>query len=97
VATMPLIAAALGVFALVVLPITNGFSRLIEHQADVYALETTRNAPAFIGAMTRLADQNLAELEPARIVEVLLYNHPSLGRRLAYARRFLAEQGAGAA
>jgi Zn-dependent protease with chaperone function len=97
VATMPLSAAALGVFALVVLPITNGFSRLIEHQADVYALETTRNAPAFIGAMTRLADRNLAELEPARIVEVLLYNHPALGRRLAYARRFLAEQGAGAA
>jgi hypothetical protein len=36
--------------------------------------------------MTRLANQNLAELEPPRLIELVLYNHPSVGRRLAYAR-----------
>ncbi len=85
-ATMPLVAAILGVFALVSLPLTNGFSRLVEHQADVYALESTRDPQAFISAMTRLANQNLAELEPPRIIEFMLHNHPSVGRRLAYAR-----------
>lgn len=92
-ATMPLLGAALAVFALITLPLTNGFSRWVEHQADVYALEATRKPNAFISAMTRLANQNLAELEPARIVEFLLYNHPSIGRRLATARRFIAEEG----
>ena len=85
-ATMPLLAAVFGVFALIFLPLTKGFSRRVEHQADVYALSTTRDPEAFIGAMTRLANQNLAELDPPRPVEFMLYNHPSIGRRLAYAR-----------
>lgn len=87
-ATLPLVAAALGIFGLVTLPITNGFSRHVEHQADVYALEVTGKSAAFISAMTRLANQNLAELEPTWIVEFLLYNHPSVGRRLAFARTY---------
>lgn len=85
-ATMPLIAATLGAFGLVTLPLTNGFSRWVEHQADVYALESTRMSGAFISAMTRLANQNLSEVEPSPIVEFLLYNHPSIGRRLAFGR-----------
>lgn len=83
-ATMPLIAATLGVFGLVTLPLTNGFSRWVEHQADVYALESTRMSTAFISAMTRLANQNLSEVEPSPVIEFLLYNHPSVGRRLAF-------------
>lgn len=83
-ATMPLIAATLGVFGLVTLPLTNGFSRWVEHQADVYALQTTQMSGAFISAMTRLANQNLAEVAPSPIIEFLLYNHPSIGRRLAF-------------
>jgi len=93
-ATLPLVAAALGIFGLVTLPITNGYSRHIEHQADVYALESTGKTAAFISAMTRLANQNLADLEPAWIIEFLLYNHPSTGRRLAYARRREARDNA---
>ena len=85
-ATMPLIAAALGAFGLVTLPLTNGFSRWVEHQADVYALESTGMTDAFIGAMTRLANQNLSEAEPSPIIEFLLYNHPSIGRRLAFGK-----------
>lgn len=87
-ATMPLVGAALAAFALVTLPLTNGYSRRVERQADVYALETTRKPDAFISAMTRLANQNLAELEPAWFVEFLLYNHPSTARRLALGRRY---------
>ena len=88
VATLPLIAAALGVFGLVTMPLTNGFGRLVERQADAYALDTTHNTAAFIAAMTRLANQNLAEAEPAPWVEFLLHDHPSIGRRLAFARRY---------
>ncbi|HLY30401.1 MAG TPA: M48 family metallopeptidase [Ktedonobacterales bacterium] len=87
-ATMPLIAAALGVFGLVTLPLVNGFSRRVEHQADIYALESTGKVDAFISAMTRLANQNLAELNPSPLVEFLLYNHPSIGKRLAFAQRY---------
>lgn len=92
-ATMPLIGAALGVFGLVVMPLSNGFSRWVEHQADVYALRITGNVTAFLGAMTRLANQNLAEEQPSAWVEALLYSHPSIGHRLAFGRRYAAEHG----
>jgi STE24 endopeptidase len=91
-ATMPLIAATLGIFGLVTLPLTNGFSRWVEHRADVYALRATGMTGAFISAMTRLANQNLAEAYPSPIIEFLLYNHPSIGRRLAFGRAWARER-----
>lgn len=90
-ATMPLIAATLGVFGLVTLPLANGFSRWVEHRADVYALRTTGMTDAFISAMTRLANQNLAEAYPSPIIEFLLHSHPSIGRRLAFGRAWARE------
>ena len=56
--------------------------------ADEYALESTHNAPAFIGAMEKLADQNLSELQPEPWVEYLLYTHPPIQKRLDLARAF---------
>ncbi len=96
-ATLPLLAVALGIFGLVTMPLVNGVSRWIEAQADIYALETTGKTDAFISAMTRLANQNLAELEPAPWIEFLLYNHPSIGKRLAMGQEYAAKQAAGAA
>jgi Zn-dependent protease with chaperone function len=89
-ATMPLIAAAFGIFSVVTTPLANGFTRVIEHQADVYALESTGNPAAYISCMTRLANQNLAEAQPPAWVEFLLYDHPSPGSRIAYGRRYAA-------
>jgi STE24 endopeptidase len=94
VATMPLLAAALGTFGLVTMPLTNRFSRWVEQQADAYALETTKNTTAFVGAMTRLANQNLAEADPAPWIEFLLHDHPSIRRRLDFARRYAAAHAA---
>src|SRR5947209_2725571 len=79
---LALVALALG---LVQVPLGNGFSRWIERQADDFALATTGNAPAFIGAMERLARLNLAERRPSRLKEIVLYSHPALERRIARA------------
>lgn len=87
-AAMPLFALALGAYGLVTMPLSNAYSRWRENRADVYALETTHNPLAFTGAMEKLADQNLAELEPEPWVEFLLYDHPSIGKRLALARAY---------
>lgn len=81
---LALVATALG---LVQLPLANGFSRWIEQQADDFALATTGNARAFIGAMERLGGLNLAERRPSRFKEIFLYSHPALERRIARAER----------
>jgi len=93
VAGLPLLALGLGAFAVVTMPLGNGFSRHVEAAADRYALETTGKPGAFISAMVRLADQNLAEYSPPRWVEVLLYDHPALSRRVAAAEAYRAGHG----
>jgi STE24 endopeptidase len=79
---LALVATALG---LVQVPLTNGFSRFIERQADDFAVSTTGNTAAFVSAMERLGALNLAERRPSRLKEIFLYSHPSLDRRIARA------------
>lgn len=89
-AALPVIGLGLALANLALLPATNGLSRALERQADRFALEKTRDAASFIGAMRRLAEQNLAELQPPRWVEWLLYDHPPIAKRLAMAERWRA-------
>jgi STE24 endopeptidase len=76
----------MGAFGVITLPLGNAFTRWRERLADRYALVTTHKPEAFIGAMTRLANQNLSEVDPEPWVEFLLYSHPAIGKRIAMAR-----------
>jgi STE24 endopeptidase len=87
-ATIPLLLALIGAFGLVVMPIGNSYSRLIEYQADEYALQSTGMVQAFKGAMTRLANQNLSDVEPSPLIEFLFHDHPSVGKRLKHADKY---------
>src|SRR5438874_4645424 len=88
VATIPFVLVLTGLFGLIVMPIGNGLSRAIEYQADEYALQTTKMVGVFKSAMTRLANQNLADVEPSPLVEFLFHDHPSIGKRLKHADAF---------
>lgn len=87
-ATLPLLMVALAVFGLVTMPLGNIWSRWREVLADEYALQMTGQPQAFISAMTRLANQNLADAEPPAWVEFLLHSHPSISKRVALAQSF---------
>jgi len=86
IAALPVFVLAMGAFGLLTLPLANAFSRWRERQAAAYALQMTGNGPAFASALTRLANQTLAEAAPAPWVEGLLYSHPALGKRIAMAQ-----------
>jgi STE24 endopeptidase len=87
-ATIPLLLALMGAFGLIVMPIGNGLSRAIEYQADEYALQSTGMVEPFKSAMTRLANQNLSDVEPSPIIEFLFHDHPSVNKRLKHADNF---------
>lgn len=91
-ATLPFLFTLLGIFGFVIMPLSNGLSRLVEYQADEYALQATSKVTAFKSAMTRLANQNLAEIEPSPLVEFLFHSHPSIRKRLQHADEF-AQRG----
>lgn len=88
VAAMPLLVIVMGVYGLVTMPIGNAFSRWREHRADEYALKVTGRGEAYASALTRLANQNLADADPEPWVEFLLYSHPALGKRISMAESY---------
>lgn len=88
IAALPLLFLYLSLFGLLTSPITNIQSRKYEWEADTFALETTKDKNSFISAMEKLADQNLADKTPNKIVEFLFHSHPSLEKRIEFAKNF---------
>jgi STE24 endopeptidase len=86
VAAFPALMLILGAYGLVTMPLENAISRWRERKADEYALQVTGKGEAFASAFTRLANQNLGEVEPEKWVVFLFYSHPPLGERIARAR-----------
>ena len=90
-AGLPLLLLVGGVCSFVFLPVANALSRSHERRADRYALEMTRQPEAFISAMKRLSQQNMAEEYPSRLVQWLFYSHPPIRERIDVAKRWAAQ------
>ncbi len=81
-AALPLLTLWLGVYSLVTAPIGNLLSRKYEFEADRYAVERTKNTPAFVSTMQKLATMNLADTAPHPLIEFFFYSHPSIEKRI---------------
>ncbi len=86
VAAFPALMLIFDLYSLVITPLQNAFSRWRERLADEYALIMTGKPQAFAGALTRLANQNLSEVDPEPWVVWLFYSHPPLKERIERAR-----------
>jgi len=85
VAAFPALGLIFGVYGLITMPIENAVSRWRESMADDYALRVTGKKEAFASAFTRLANQNLGEVDPEKWVVFMFHSHPPLGERIAKA------------
>jgi STE24 endopeptidase len=85
-AGLPLLALLLGGLGLLVTPLAAAWSRRLEREADADALAVTRAPGAFVAAMERLGELNLAERRPSRLKTLLFATHPPLEERIAFAR-----------
>ena len=88
VAAFPALGLIFGAYGLVTMPLENAVSRWRESMADDYALQSTGKREAFASAFTRLANQNLGEVDPEKWVVFMFYSHPPLGERIAKAHRW---------
>jgi STE24 endopeptidase len=88
IAGLPLLLLAAGAVSFLAVPLAHAMSRAYERSADRFALNLTRNPEAFISAMRRLGNQNLAEEHPSKIVQWLFYSHPPMRERIAAAQAF---------
>jgi len=87
-AAFPALTLVMSLYGLLTMPLQNGFSRWREHLADLYALQTTGKNEAFASGFTRLANQNLSEIDPEKWVVFLFYSHPPLGERIDMAKNW---------
>jgi Zn-dependent protease with chaperone function len=79
-----LLLIALGL-TLVTGPAANALSRRWEQKADRFALELTGDRAAYEQTFRRLAASNLSDLDPPKLVYLLLFTHPTPPQRLAAA------------
>jgi len=85
---LPLLALIAAVYSFFTSPLSAGISRKFEFEADRYAIDTTRDPDALESTMRKLAEQNLANDEPNKLVEFWTYSHPSIKRRIEAARNY---------
>jgi len=88
VAAFPALGLIFGAYGLITMPIENAISRWRESMADDYALQATGKKEAFASAFTRLANQNLGEVDPEKWVVLMFYSHPPLGERISKANHW---------
>jgi len=89
-ANLPLLALVSTVISFLLLPLLNTWMRHNERQADRYAFAAIPAVEPFITAMSKLAEQNLAERTPSRWIEICFHSHPAISRRINAAQAWAA-------
>ncbi|MFN2385866.1 MAG: M48 family metallopeptidase [Thermoanaerobaculia bacterium] len=91
--SLPLLALLLAVFAELSLPVSNAYSRHVEHNADVFSLEATHGVVPDLprvaaSSFQKLGEINLSDPSPPPFIRLWLYSHPPVGERLAFAASY---------
>jgi len=88
VASMPLIVGTIGLISFIAQPMTNSFTRAIEHEADQFGLEVTQLNDAGARAFIKLGAGNKSNPEPNPLIKAFVYTHPPLVERIRYALEY---------
>ena len=87
-ASFPLLLLLIGIFMLLATPLSNWFSRHLEHEADRFGLEITQDNQAAGEAFIVLQHGNLANPRPGPIYNFWRNTHPALGERVDFCNSY---------
>jgi Zn-dependent protease with chaperone function len=87
-AALPLLLVIFGLVSLVTTPITNAISRHIEHEADRFGLEITRDNHAAASTFLKRNKEAMGVPYPGWLERVFRLDHPSLGDRITFANDY---------
>jgi len=88
VASLPLILLMFHLFFLVITPAVFTFGRHMEHEADRFGLEITRNNHDAATAFVKLQHENLGNPRPGLLFKLWRASHPTLGERIDFANAY---------
>lgn len=89
-ASLPVLLLAVAVFSFLAEPVENSFSRVLEHNADIYGLEVTHGLTADSSraageAFQILGEVSLSDPHPSPFIRFWLYSHPPVAERVEFA------------
>ncbi len=84
-ASVPWLLLILAVISFLLSPVLSGYSRRMEHQSDIFALELTRNNEALARAFVKLAEDSKRDPSPHPFIEFWRYTHPPIEKRIDFA------------
>ncbi|MFD2617167.1 M48 family metallopeptidase [Terrilactibacillus laevilacticus] len=87
IASLPVLLLLFSLLSFVSGPIENTISRHVEHSADRYAVQLTKDPEAGITSFQKLAVSGLDEINPPALVKFMLYDHPTMLERIEYLER----------
>lgn len=87
-AAVPLLLLVISVFFFLLTPLLNGFSRGLEHQADVFSLEVTHLNDPGARAFVKMAEDSKVLPDPDPFIRFWRYDHPTLAERIAFCRSY---------
>jgi Zn-dependent protease with chaperone function len=92
-AALPLLLLIASAVSFLGTPVASGFSRHLEHQADVYGLEVVHDLvpheqEVAARAFQLLGEDDLADPDPPALMRWWLYDHPPIDERIRFARSY---------
>jgi Zn-dependent protease with chaperone function len=84
IASLPLVIFLVNFALLFVMPVGLAFSRHVEHEADRFGLEITKDNEAAAKSFVALQKENLGVPRPNWLYEIWRGSHPSLGDRIDF-------------
>ena len=87
-ASLPLLILVAGVVSLAATPIALATSRRLEHEADRFGLEITRNSQAAARTFVKLQQENLGVPRTGVLDHLWRDSHPDLADRIVFANRY---------
>jgi len=88
VASLPLMALLFSIVALVLSPAILAFGRHVEHEADRFGLEITRDNHDCATAFVKLQQENLSNPRPGLLYKLWRADHPPLGERIDFCNEY---------
>jgi STE24 endopeptidase len=88
VASLPLMALLFGLVSLVLTPAILAFGRHVEHEADRFGLEITRDNHDCATAFVKLQQENLSVPRPGLLYKLWRSDHPPLGERIDFCNEY---------
>jgi STE24 endopeptidase len=88
VASLPLMALLFSIVSLVLSPAILAFGRHVEHEADRFGLEITRDNHDCATAFVKLQQENLSNPRPGLLYKLWRADHPPLGERIDFCNEY---------